>query len=536
MNAPKQESKQGPVSAANNSINPYDEVLYPGYPFPQTHPDRLATLATLFGIKPAPVEASRVLELGCGDGANLIPTAFGLPGSEFVGIDLAGLPIAKGQAFIEELGLKNIALRQLDVLDVSSDLGGFDYIIVHGLYSWVPANVQDKILSICKMNLAPLGVAFVSYNTYPGWYLRRMTREMMLFHLRGLTELQERTDEARGFIKSLSESQVESEAYGMFLKKEFDRISTRADGALYHDDLAEINTPVYFYQFMEHAARHGLQYLTEARLAESAAYVFPAVVTTLPKRLGSDVVSQEQYFDFLKCRMFRQTLLCHDDIALDRSLKPEQVRKFYMASSARPVSASPDVASPSVVEEFRAPSGVAISTDYPLAKAAILHLGEIWPQSVGFEQLLCQARTLVGADPSRDAARLDHEIGALYKVLLATYASDLVEFHVCQPGFITMASERPVVSPLARLEAQRGRIVTTPRHTSIEVKDDLGRRLLLLLDGTRDRAALLRELNVWRQSGEITMQDDGHQPPIEISLEELEQKLSELGRLALLVA
>ena len=68
---------------------PYDEVRYPGRFYPQTSPERLATLGTLFGLNPAPVDHCRVLELGCGDGGNLLPLAELLPRSSFLGIDLA---------------------------------------------------------------------------------------------------------------------------------------------------------------------------------------------------------------------------------------------------------------------------------------------------------------------------------------------------------------------------------------------------------------------------------------------------------------
>ena len=93
---------------------PYDRVPYPGLPFAQTHPDRLATLAILFGLAPAPVTGCRVLELGCGDGGNLIPMAFEQPGSEFLGIDLARSGIEQGRRAIESLGLPNIRLEQAD--------------------------------------------------------------------------------------------------------------------------------------------------------------------------------------------------------------------------------------------------------------------------------------------------------------------------------------------------------------------------------------------------------------------------------------
>jgi cyclopropane fatty-acyl-phospholipid synthase-like methyltransferase len=145
----------------------YDEVPYESHPFPQTHPDRLATIATLLGLRPPPVQRCRVLELGCAAGGNLIPMALGLPQSSFVGIDLSAVEVAEGQQLIAQLGLKNVQLRHLSILDAGPDLGRFDYILCHGVYSWVPTAVQDKILDVCKHNLSPHGVAYVSYNTLP---------------------------------------------------------------------------------------------------------------------------------------------------------------------------------------------------------------------------------------------------------------------------------------------------------------------------------------------------------------------------------
>ncbi|RPI58997.1 MAG: class I SAM-dependent methyltransferase, partial [Chloroflexi bacterium] len=140
-------------------MNSYDRLPYPSLSYPQTHPDRLATLATLLGMSPAPVERCRVLEMGCAGGGNLLPMADGLPGSEFVGIDASAVQIAAGQGAVAALGLANLSLRHLDILDVDESLGRFDYILVHGVYSWVPPEVQNKILTVCKENLAPQGVA-----------------------------------------------------------------------------------------------------------------------------------------------------------------------------------------------------------------------------------------------------------------------------------------------------------------------------------------------------------------------------------------
>jgi len=150
-------------------LNSYDAVPYPSTPYRGTHPDTLATLGTLVGMKPAPIDSCRVLELGCSDGGNLLPMAYSLPGSEFVGIDGSARQIELGLATLEALGLKNVTLKQMNLLDVGDQFGKFDYIIAHGIYSWVPPDVQDKILEICHCLLKPQGLAFVSYNTLPGW-------------------------------------------------------------------------------------------------------------------------------------------------------------------------------------------------------------------------------------------------------------------------------------------------------------------------------------------------------------------------------
>ena len=125
------------MSSPANPANSYDAIPYPSLAFLQTHPDRLAVLATLFGMSPAPVENCRVLELACGNGANLIPMAYGLPRSEFLGVDLAALPVASAQQRIKQLGLKNIRIDATDLLEIGPASGKFDYLIAHGVYAWV---------------------------------------------------------------------------------------------------------------------------------------------------------------------------------------------------------------------------------------------------------------------------------------------------------------------------------------------------------------------------------------------------------------
>ena len=159
----------------------YDALPYTTRPRRATHPDTLATHAVLLGMAPAPVDRCRVLELGCGTGGNLVPMAATLPQSRFVGIDLSAVQVAEADRTARALGLSNVEFRAASILDVDAGWGAFDYVVCHGVYSWVPPRVQDAILAVCGRHLAPRGVAYVSYNTYPGWYARAAARDAMLF-------------------------------------------------------------------------------------------------------------------------------------------------------------------------------------------------------------------------------------------------------------------------------------------------------------------------------------------------------------------
>lgn len=528
------------VGVADAAASSYDAVPYPGRPLPQAHPDRLATLATLFGMKPAPVESCRVLELGCGDGGNLIPMAFGLPQSEFVGVDLAARPTVKGQAMVQALGLKNITIRQLDIMEVNGNFGEFDYIIAHGVYSWVPPAVQDRILAICKAHLAPQGVAYVSYNTLPGHHLQHIVRDMMRFHVRQFADPEEQIKHGLAFVKFVTEAEPEPDTYRALLKQILDNLLEHDPAVLYHDDLAEINLPVYFYQFIEHAGRHGFQFLSEANFSQMQERAFPPRVCDALRVLAKgQIVLKEQHLDFLKGRKFRQTLLCHADIALERTLQPELMQVFSVASAARAVSAAPDICS-TAVEQFRGAKGAAMSTGHPLAKAAVMELSEAWPRALAFHELLARIQSRLGPRAHDGAEGPGGDGLALGKILLATYAAGLVDLHLYAPQFVVDVSERPVASPVARLQLQHESIVTTMRHTMIRVEGSLEGHLLMLLDGTRDRTALLNDLAPLVESGAASLQHEGapvtdRQKAVAVLTDGLEANLAKLARLALLV-
>jgi SAM-dependent methyltransferase len=432
-------------------LTAYDRVPYPGHPFAQTHPDRLATVATLFGLQPAHPASCRLLELGCGDGGNLVPMAYALPGSAFCGVDLSPGAIAHAAELRDALGLANVELHRAD-LTALPRLGTFDYVVAHGVYSWIAPEARDALLAACRAHLAPGGVAYVSYDVMPGGHVREITRQILRWHLRDVDEPAARIAGARELLRALADAGSEQAEWAL----------EQGDPALYHDELAPHHDAILFTDFVAHAAGHGLDFLAEADVFEMQAAGLPA------EYAAADVIAREQYLDFFKGRMFRQTLLCHAGVER-REPTGDVVRGMFAATPARPVG---DVGPGKV--EFRGPRGATLTTDHDAVKAALVALGDAWPRAVPI-------------------AELDGE--PVWEALLRAYAVNLVQLHVWAPAIATAPSERPFASALARWQAAAGPRITNLRHGSVDVPDELGRRLITLLDGTRDRAALLRELD-----------------------------------------
>ena len=442
----------------------YDLVRYPGHAYQRAHPDPMAVAAILFGMDPVPVEHCRVLEIGCNQGGNLIPMAFGLPESEFTGIDLAPGTIARAQSRIERIGLTNIRVHAMNLLDVGPDLGEFDYIIAHGLYSWVPAPVREKLLAVCRENLSANGVAYVSYNTYPAGHLRRVSRDAMQFHAaRAGLSGEERVREGKAFLKFLLDSVDADGIAKAVYQNEFERQFKRDDEGVFHDELSADYSPFYFTDVAEAAARHGLQFLSEARLRDMLnPAVKPEALQMAAESAGGDLIAYHQYLDFLVFRGFRETLLCHGEARLRRDGLAERMGRMWVASPLRKVGQEAGGTT-----EFRVPRGAgSIRTNNPATIAALERLQEIWPQEERFDDLAGQA-------------------------FLQLASMGLADLRTHRVPVAARVSERPAASRLARMEAQEGDVITTLLHRAIHMEDALARRFVQLLDGTRDHRALV---------------------------------------------
>ena len=253
--------------------NPYDVTPYIDLSYVATHPNRLATMAQLLGRQPAPVTECRVLEIGCAAGGNLLPMAYALPRSEFVGIDYSSRQIADGKQRIEALGLHNVQLICADLAEIDAfleaELGTFDYFVAHGVYSWTPPPVRDALLALCKRLLRPNGVAYVSYNTYPGWHSLGLVRDAMMMHSRNAATPDEQVvlgREMATFLAQHANEGIHKEIFRHYVEVLNRDLKGSDNSFLLHDELSEINDPVYFSHFVEHAQQPGVQYLIEADL------------------------------------------------------------------------------------------------------------------------------------------------------------------------------------------------------------------------------------------------------------------------------
>ena len=294
----------------------YSELGYKSMPFPYTTPATLEAYAALVGISAPNPKTARVLELGATYGGNIISQALFNPDATFVGIELSQEQVEKGNEVIANAGLTNVSLVQSDIASIGSEIGTFDYIIAHGVYSWVDDGVKDALLRLIDEHLAEDGIAYISYNTYPGWHTMDEVRQLMMFSNRDKAQFNHKEKVLHGkTIGSIVGSQILKydnlkERNSKFLGA-LRSVMQKDEYYVGHDHLEPNNDPVYFYQFNDHLEAHNLAYLCDADLTLSMVRSFDAdIADTLDKLALNDHVAQEQYLDFMLDTTFRKSIIC----------------------------------------------------------------------------------------------------------------------------------------------------------------------------------------------------------------------------------
>lgn len=498
----------------------YDELSYGALAFPQTHPVALATMAELRGVAATPVGHARVLELGCAEGGNLIPLAEAYPEAHFVGIDLSDRQLERGRSRANALGLANLELLHMNVLDVDDNMGQFDYIVAHGVYSWVPPEVQAAILSICRERATPQGVSFVSYNTFPGWHLRGTLRRLLLEHTDADLDLVDRVDAARDLLGRMADDANPDDPYGVQLVTQVEDLLDATDAYIAHEYLASINDPVWHTEFVRRASGAGLRHLGDHASRSMDVLSGNALISTDgndPRRL--------EYQDMVRNTAFRAAIMCRDDVTVRAGSPDEHMLDFEVGTWLIPhesgdgdgilVYATPGPETESSVKLEVASVGLQAILDELVSRA---------PASVAVRDLVDVVTDRIGDAEGTDVAAF--VVGQLYE-LHSFYRSRAIWLLREGFRFTTTVSERPRVSALARQQARDGEDLVNRRHEPVTVRDSLLAAMIPLLDGTNTVADLAALLAPATASG-----DEADTGDLQLGVEE---RLGYLARNALLI-
>ncbi|PSM52680.1 SAM-dependent methyltransferase [Campylobacter blaseri] len=320
----------------------YDEIPYPSKSFALTQPDHLNAVLQLFGFFAEKISSARVLEIGCSFGGNIIPFSIANPNSYVVGIDLSGVQIEAGQNIVNFLGLKNLNLYQKNILDYNNEFGFFDYIICHGVFSWVNKEVQNKILEVIKNSLSPNGVACISYNTYPGWKNMDILRDIMTFRADLLKKNGQNIDNSnivsygKGAIEFLRNYSYLNET----LKDMAKNVLEKSNYYIYHEYYEEVNQPIYLYEFNNMLSKKGLSHICDSEISKTIPLYQHENINmeeALSNECGDDSIAKEQYYDFIYNRQFRTSIITHinnkNNIGISKNFKIKNLENINIKNS-----------------------------------------------------------------------------------------------------------------------------------------------------------------------------------------------------------
>jgi SAM-dependent methyltransferase len=455
-----------------DTLPSYDQLPYGSLPLPETQPDFLAAVARLHGFEAPEPRGARILELGCAQGGNLIPLAWRWPDSDCVGVELSRVQAEAGAAFITSLGISNVRILHGDLAALPDELGQFDYIIAHGVYSWVPPAVRQALLVVCRRHLSAQGVAYVSFNVTSGWARLLPLRTALIERTQPGLSAPERHEQA---LRVLGE--LESEWSDPVLLKEISYLRTAAPSYLFHEFLAEYNQPMAFGEFAAQLDAQGLRYVGEAGPRHAVVELEDAW-GLIPESMAGRWLDAEIALDEAHTTRFRRALIARDDAPCAQPPKAEVLSGLAFYADVR----SEDEIDLELAAEqqFFNPAGHAFPVMLPVTKAALMTLSTAYPDALTYPDLLQAARQLLveyGVAGGVDEAALREE---LFQLVMAHGVMPTVDAgsHAVEPD------GHPCAHALARLQANSpGWVASGTRHVALEL--DVFRRILLaLLDGS----------------------------------------------------
>jgi SAM-dependent methyltransferase len=461
---------------------PYDDIAYSGAVVAAAWPDHIA-LCSAFHDGPSPQSRSFcMVELGCGDGANLLPLAYYSPESTFIGIDSSSTHLAAAREAAESLCLSNIRFVLTDVRHLRpGEFPRADYVIAHGLYSWVPDQARDAILNFCRQALAAAGLAYISYNAQPGWATRRLVREALV-RARSVRDapIEEKAGRAIKFAAQLLEHLPSRDyASAILLRDELERVRNSKPGYVYHEYLATVNDGFWLGEFVERARGHRLRYVCDAQFGRWEGHV-PEQLKTELARADLDCIEQEEAADLVCHRYFRASVLCRADAP---RVSVSRLKLVEQAHLATPLTAKSDPfdLTDGVFERFRGAGGAEITIGASITKAAVLLMAAQWPAGLLFERLCGKAAEFLaghGIDtPGGGRSQLIDD-------LIPLFEAGQVDLRLREPFYRHRTPDCPCVHALARFEAAHRNVLTTPYHVPLSF-DAQTVELVRAMDGSR---------------------------------------------------
>lgn len=493
----------------------YDALPYRSKPMFRTHPARMAAVAWLYGLDPATVSRARVLELGCAAGDNLIPLAARFPQAQFLGIDLGRVMVEDGQARIAALGLDNIELRVESITDLGDDGEPFDYIICHGVYSWVPEPVREKILEICGRRLSHNGIAYISYNVLPGWRTLQPIRDAMRLVPAGLGEVA-RAQQGRALLKFLEEAAPQQGLWGRLLRHVPGLTGSDDDSYLFHEYLEAVNEPCMFIDFVDDADRHGLAYLGESGLSAMFPQAHGEALAAKVDQVADDIVQQQQILDILIGTTFRTSLLVKQSLAdrIDRSSGGARLGSLFLTRSR-------DCQYERIADDHAKLISNG-ATDYTITNPMIVAL---------LDRLFSPIPCALSLDAWVEGLDLD---GLAFARTLSEFIANGFVVPLSEPLFAAPVSERPLADHLVRVDAAMGRSATANLfHAGVELTED-DRFLLPHLDGDHTHAQLAELIVTSAMEGRISLHgtDGSAIPPEDLADAAMEAVITRLEAVA----
>ncbi len=369
-----------------DTLASYDELPYDSLPLPETQPDCLAAVARLHGFDAPDPARARILELGCAQGGNLIPLAWRWPQSECVGVELSRVQAAAGAAFVARLGLPNCRILHGDLAALPDDLGEFDFIIAHGVFSWVPPAVQRALLDVCHRHLAPQGVAYISFNVTAGWSALQPLRDALV--TRTAADLPAPARHAQA-LRVLDE--LHSEWRDPALLKEIAYLKTAAPSYLFHEYLADTNAPMPFAEFAAALDAHGLRYVGEAGPRRAVVELEDAW-GLIPESMAGRWLDAESALDDALGTRFRRALIARADAPCARPPLADALNglAFYADLACdEELDLEQDGA-----QRFVNPAGNSFVVTDAFAKAALIALSSVYPRALTYPDLLAAAHAV----------------------------------------------------------------------------------------------------------------------------------------------